>query len=294
MKKNIILLSIGFALIAGLTSCTGGSKPKNTALKTEADSLSYAFGRLNAQGLNQYLSQSLQLDTLKVLDNFLEGFISAVRDTSAQARAYRAGVSLGDRVAGQFAGFEQYFFEGTDNKVNRDAFVLAFYQAAKGANMKMTLEEAGALLDAHQARAMEKEFGANKTTGDVFLAENATKEGVTVLPSGLQYRVIREGKGAKPAAESEVKVHYVGRFIDGTVFDSSIERGEPVVFPVNEIISGWTEGLQLMPAGSKWELFIPQELAYGAQGSQNPFTGEYTVPPFSALIFEVELLEIVK
>ena len=138
-----------------------------------------------------------------------------------------------------------------------------------------------------EAKAAER----NKTfaaKGEAFLAENAQREGVFVTESGLQYEVITMGEGEKPTAESTVKVHYHGTLIDGTVFDSSVERGEPIEFPLNGVIKGWTEGLQLMPIGSKFRLFIPYQLAYGEQGA-----GEL-IGPCEALIFEVELLDIVK
>ena len=292
MKKNIILLS--FALIAGLFSCTGGgSKPQNVVLKTDADSLSYAFGQLTAQNLHRNLAAQYKADSLKVLDSFLEGFKSAVQDSSIQARAYRDGLAFGDRLASQFAGIEGFFFSGdTTQRVNRDAFVLAFYQAAKGIDPKMTHEQAEALVDALQTKALLKQFGANKAAGEAFLAQNATKEGVKVLPSGLQYRVIKEGTGAVPTAAQTVKVNYTGRLMDGTVFDQSKEPFE-VDLKAPRVIPGWVEVLNLMPVGSKWEVFIPQDLAYGEQGNQNPYTGEYSIQPFTALVFDIEMLGIV-
>lgn len=143
-----------------------------------------------------------------------------------------------------------------------------------------------------QAEALakaEKEFGDNKLAGEKFLEENKTKPGVKTTESGLQYIVEKQGTGEKPSATSKVKVHYKGTLIDGTVFDSSIDRGKPAEFGVNQVIKGWTEGLQLMPVGSKYKFFIPQELAYGAF----PRKGG-PIKPFSTLIFEVELLDIVK
>jgi len=140
---------------------------------------------------------------------------------------------------------------------------------------------------ARQAEEMQKADG-NRAAGEAYLAENAKREGVVTTPSGLQYEVSQMGTGAKPAAADQVKVHYTGTLVDGTVFDSSVERGEPAVFGVGQVIPGWVEGLQLMPVGSKWKLFIPSDLAYGPSG------GGGKIPGNSVLVFEVELLEIVK
>lgn len=133
-----------------------------------------------------------------------------------------------------------------------------------------------------------KQFEPNKLAGEKFLAENAKKEGVVTLPSGLQYQILKAGDGPKPTANDKVKTHYHGTLIDGTVFDSSVQRGEPITFPVTGVIQGWVEALQLMPVGSKWKLFVPESLAYGIRGS-GP-----TIKPYSALVFEVELLSIEK
>jgi FKBP-type peptidyl-prolyl cis-trans isomerase len=125
-----------------------------------------------------------------------------------------------------------------------------------------------------------------RSTGDTFLAGNKGKDGIQITESGLQYRVLEEGAGESPQSTDQVTVHYTGKLIDGTVFDSSVERGEPAQFGVNQVIPGWVEGLQLMKIGAKYEFFIPQELAYGEQGSQG------AIPPFAALIFEVELIKV--
>jgi len=138
-----------------------------------------------------------------------------------------------------------------------------------------------------QQKQMEQQFGKNRKEGETFLEENKAKEGVTVLESGLQYQVLKKGSGESPKPTSTVKVHYEGKLLNGKVFDSSIERGEPTQFGVSQVIRGWTEALLLMKPGDKWKLFIPQELAYGAsppRGSQ--------ILPFSVLVFEVELLEV--
>ena len=142
-------------------------------------------------------------------------------------------------------------------------------------------------MQALQSKKMEKNFGANKVAGEKFLADNKTKPGIITTASGLQYQVITKGNGPLPTDTSKVKVNYHGTLIDGTVFDSSVDRKEPVVFPVNQVIKGWTEALKLMPVGSKYKLFVPQELAYGG-------ADRGAIKPFSMLIFDVELLSIEK
>lgn len=159
------------------------------------------------------------------------------------------------------------------------------------------LEGHATLLDDAEAQRTVSEFlqrqqaeagKAVREEGERFLAENAQKEGVTVLPSGLQYVVLTEGTGAKPKATDRVKCHYEGRLTDGTVFDSSYRRGEPAVFPLNGVIAGWTEGVQLMGEGAKFRFFIPYQLAYGERGAGQ------SIPPYAALVFDVELIEVVK
>lgn len=167
--------------------------------------------------------------------------------------------------------------------------------ALKGQKTLLTIDQAGDVMNTFQqkqyavrnAEAM-KVSAENKKTGNAFLAENKTKPGVTTTASGLQYSIEKEGTGAKPTATDRVKVHYTGRLLDGTVFDSSVERKTPAEFGVNEVIKGWTEALQLMPVGSKWKLYIPSELAYGDRGAGQD------IKPGSTLMFDVELLDIIK
>jgi len=156
-----------------------------------------------------------------------------------------------------------------------------------GKETKYTPEMANAIIENYLKVAGEAKFAQNKNLGEAFLTENASKEGVHSTASGLQYEIITKGSGAKPAATSMVTVHYHGTLIDGTVFDSSVERGQPATFGVHQVIPGWTEALQLMETGSKYRLYIPQELAYGA----HPHPGG-AIKPYSALIFDVELLEV--
>lgn len=176
--------------------------------------------------------------------------------------------------------------------IEPDSFSLALTDVRDGKESRISEEEMQKIMQEVQQKAMakqeeeqKKQSEANIAAGQKYLEENKAKEGVTVTASGLQYKVITEGKGAKPKATDTVTVNYTGKLIDGTVFDSSEKNGGPVSFPLDGVIAGWTEGLQLMPQGSKWEIVIPSELAYGA-GGQGP------IPPSSTLIFEVELLEI--
>jgi FKBP-type peptidyl-prolyl cis-trans isomerase FklB len=161
-------------------------------------------------------------------------------------------------------------------------------QEAMRDNAKITPEEANQMVNAYIGGKREKEMNMNLEAGKQFLVENATKEGVVVLESGLQYKILQAGDGQVPTAKDRVTVHYHGTLIDGTVFDSSIQRGEPATFGVTQVIQGWVEALQLMPKGSKWRLFIPANLAYGNRSAGS------LIKPNSALIFDVELLDIAK
>lgn len=156
-----------------------------------------------------------------------------------------------------------------------------------GKELKFTPQQANEIIQQFVNEQGEKKYAANKEAGEQFLAENAKKEGVQVTDSGLQFEVVNEGAGEKPGPTSTVTVHYHGTLPDGTVFDSSVTRGEPATFGVNQVIKGWTEALQLMNKGAKYRLYIPQELAYGA----NPHPGG-PIEPFMALVFDVELLDI--
>ncbi|MBO7239982.1 MAG: FKBP-type peptidyl-prolyl cis-trans isomerase [Bacteroidaceae bacterium] len=170
--------------------------------------------------------------------------------------------------------------------MNVDDFVKALKDVLTGAKTEMSHSEAQSVVNEHFRKLAEAAYEQNKACGESFLANNAKKEGVTVLPSGLQYEVITAGNGKKPSATDRVQCHYEGTLIDGTVFDSSIKRGEPAVFGVNQVIKGWVEALQLMQEGAKWRLYIPYDMAYGEHGA-----GEM-IPPYSALVFDVELIKV--
>lgn len=172
-------------------------------------------------------------------------------------------------------------------KINPDAMAEAIADAFAGKTPKYGQDEANAIIQQYLQKVSESKFAEHKDAGEAFLAENKTKPGIHTTPSGLQYEVIEEGTGAMPTAEDTVEVHYHGTLIDGSVFDSSVQRGAPATFGVHQVIKGWTEALQLMTEGSKYRLYIPQDLAYGAQ----PHPGG-PIKPFMALIFDVELIAI--
>jgi len=171
--------------------------------------------------------------------------------------------------------------------VNPELFLNGFKDVFNGEETMIHPEDANAILEEFIGKLNENKGAGNLEEGQKFLAENKKKYGVTELPSGLQYKVLTEGEGEIPTANDQVKCHYHGTLIDGTVFDSSVERRQPAVFPVNGVIQGWVEALQLMSTGSKWRLFIPSQLAYGNNGAGG------AIGPNSALIFDVELLEII-
>nr|WP_291914239.1 FKBP-type peptidyl-prolyl cis-trans isomerase [Chitinophaga sp. CB10] len=202
---------------------------------------------------------------------------STVLKTRIDSVSYGIGLSIAENIKAQDM-----------SNVNVAMLSRAISDVLKKNPPLLTKDQADMSISNYLQQLKAEKFAKNKEAGEKFLAENKTKPGVVTLPSGLQYQIIKEGDGAKPTLSDKVKTHYHGTLIDGTVFDSSVERGEPISFPVSGVIKGWTEALQLMPVGSKWKLFIPADLAYGDRQA-GPKIG-----PGSALVFEVELLEIVK
>lgn len=203
-------------------------------------------------------------------------------ETEADSAGYAIGILVGTNNKQQVENAPG----GAD--INLDAMVAAFSVASKGEEGAMTTEEADQVIRRFFEAAGEREGQLNLEEGNAFLEQNKNREGVNTTASGLQYEVITEGNGPIPSADDRVRVHYHGTLIDGTVFDSSVDRGEPAVFGVGQVIPGWTEALQLMPVGSKWKVYIPSNLGYGERGAGAD------IGPNTTLIFEVELLEIVE
>jgi len=294
MKKLLnvsALFAMAFVMVT-MISCNAQAPKAN--LKTDLDSLAYASGINYTQGLHQYMEQQGVDSTLygEFLKGLQEGFAVDKDDKKASAR--QLGLQIGQQVGTiMLPQLNQQFFAGDSTQTfDKNNFLAGFIAGTLKDTTLMNVEEAQILSTVKgeeiRNRELEKQYGEAKAENAKFLEDNKSKDGVVAsLPSGLQYKVISEGTGAKPTAADRVKVHYAGSLIDGTEFDSSIARGEPATFGVGQVISGWTEGLQLMSVGSKYMLYIPYDLAYGTAG-----TG--SIPPFSTLIFEVELIDIVQ
>ena len=274
---------------ATFVSC-GNSTPK-ADLKDEVDTLSYAMGMAQTQGLKEYLSDRLQIDTA-YMDDFIKGLNDGANAGDDKKKAaYYAGIQIGQQISNQMVkGINHEVFGGDSTKtISLKNFMAGFVSGTTGKKGLMTIEQAGRIAQEKmvsiKAKAMEKQYGPNKVAGEKFLAANKKKPGVVTLPSGVQYKVIKEGNGPMPNDTSMVKVQYEGKTIDGNVFDSSYKRGEPVSLRANQVIKGWTEALVHMPVGSVWEVYIPQNLAYGEREQGQ-------IKPFSVLIFKIELVSL--
>ena len=274
---------------ATFVSC-GNSTPK-ADLKDEVDTLSYAMGMAQTQGLKEYLSDRLQIDTA-YMDDFIKGLNDGANAGDDKKKAaYYAGIQIGQQISNQMVkGINHEVFGDDSTKtISLKNFMAGFVSGTTGKKGLMTIEQAGRVAQEKmvsiKAKAMEKQYGPNKVAGEKFLAANKKKPGVVTLPSGVQYKVIKEGNGPMPKDTSMVKVQYEGKTIDGNVFDSSYKRGEPVSLRANQVIKGWTEALVHMPVGSVWEVYIPQNLAYGEREQGQ-------IKPFSVLIFKIELVSL--
>ena len=274
---------------AAFTGC-GNSTPK-ADLRSDVDTLSYAIGMAQTQGLKEYLVNNLGIDTVYMAD-FIKGLNEGANagDNKKQA-AYYAGIQIGQQISNQMMkGINhQIFGDDSTKTISMKNFMAGFVSGTTGKGGLMTVDSAQnvaqTMMQTIKAREMEKSYGPNKEAGEKFLAANAKKEGVKTLPSGVQYKVIKEGTGAIPSDTSLVKVHYEGRLLNDSVFDSSYKRGQPINLRCNQTIKGWTDAMVHMPAGSIWEVYIPQELAYGERE-------QGMIKPFSMLKFKIELIEV--
>ncbi|GAB1416319.1 FKBP-type peptidyl-prolyl cis-trans isomerase N-terminal domain-containing protein [Paludibacter sp.] len=286
MKRINIIWTI-VAIVAIVSTSCSDYKAKSVSLKSELDTLNYAFGYVNGKILKQY---HLNNDsTGKQLKSFMEGVEAGLKEKEV-APEVRNVTEMGTMIGSQLKSNPDFYNDST-LKMDFNLLRQGLINGISGDTLVMNNDAArdyfNNTMQKMQTEKLEKQYKSNKEAGIKFLEENAKKDGVITTTSGLQYEIIKQGKGTLPTVTDKVKVHYHGTLIDGTVFDSSVDRGQPAEFGVTQVIKGWTEGLQLMPVGSKFKFYIPQELAYGSND-------QGTIKPFSTLIFEVELLEIVK
>lgn len=300
MKKVIIMALV---ILAGAINVDAAKKDKKAkkmvevfemdekapvVLNNAQDSVSYALGMSTTRGLMDYLQQQVGLDTMYMAD-FKKGFEEALqRGTDPKYVAYNAGVQIAQQAKNQILQRASSAFEDTPLAVNENLFFEGFLAGAMSDQSLFTPETA----DQYQRERAEemKEIQKQKAIAEntAWLEENAKKEGVVVLPSGLQYKVLVEGNGIVAEKDDNVTVKYEGKMIDGTVFDSSYTRTpDTTSFKPTQVIKGWTEALCMMPEGSKWELYIPQDLAYGSRPAGK-------IKPYSTLIFTVEVVKVEK
>ena len=305
MKHALYILALILVMSASFNSASAQSKKKKKQVVEEtpaempalpsvlsrSDSVSYAAGMNYTIGLIPYLTRQAGIDTTK-MDDFIRGFQEYLKRTDDPAfKAYAAGFDIAAQISNRMLPDVQNRFKDTQDVINTDLFYRGFVDALHNdTTVFKTIDGAGAFFQATLAEDIELKnerlYGPNREAGRAFLAENAKDTTVKVMPSGLQYKVLTAGTGDIPKATETVKVRYEGRLFDGTVFDSSSRHGDaPVSFRANQVIKGWTEALTMMPVGSKWTIYIPQELAYGEKEQGQ-------IKPFSALIFDVELVEI--
>lgn len=287
MKKMMMMAAAVAVTAMTMISC---DKNGNATLKDGVDSLAYDCGVFQSEGLKQYVTMQLGIDSAYI-DDFIKGMKEgALNEADPKKEAYLSGLAVGKDVQNMAKSLtQQVYGDDSTKSVNVKVLIAGFEAGLKGKDGR-TAEQAyndfNAKLQPVREAQLLKDFGDNKAAGEKYLAENKKKEGVKETKSGLQYKVLVEGTGALPTDTSKVEVNYEGKLIDGTVFDSSYERNMPLTIDMSMpgVIQGWVEVLKMMPAGSKWEVTIPQNLAYGAQ-NQGP------IKPFSTLIFTIEVLK---
>lgn len=290
MKKVTIVAAMAI-VAAAFTSC--GTPTPKANLKSDLDSMSYAMGMAQTQGLKDYLVQRLGVDTA-YMDDFIKGLNEGANAGDDKKRAaYFAGIQIGQQVGNQMIkGINHEIFgEDSTKTISIKNFMAGFIHGTTGTKGMMTIEQASELaqklMTDYKSQETAKQFSENKAESEKYVADYAKGKDVKKLKGGVLYKVIKQGTGAIPTDTSMVKVNYEGKTVDGNVFDSSYKRGEPVTLAANQVIPGWTTALTNMPVGSVWEIVIPQEEAYGDRAQRG-------IKPFSALIFKIELLGIEK
>lgn len=288
------LITVALAILVGATFNTTDASAKakkkkkkekdNIVVKLDnkADSLSYAAGMVRTEGLYEFLTKQMKIDTVNIAE-FIRGYNDYMADSDKKKAAYAVGQQIAMNVKDNMLPFLKKEFKTSNDSINDQLFSKGFTDAIRKDTTLMTEKTAVTYFNSRFREMMEQKKEANKKAGEEFLAANLKKEGVKMTASGLQYKVLREGNGKIATINDDVTVKYEGRLIDGTVFDSSYERSEKTAtFKPNQVIKGWTEALTMMPEGSKWELYIPQNLAYGERKAGK-------IEPYSALIFIVEV-----
>ena len=296
--RKLILIALAVLASASFNNVDAAKKKTNdkkapamkmaVKLANSSDSLSYAAGVVVTNGLLPYLQRQFGVDTTYMAD-FIEGFNEALDNMNdPRMKSRLAGMQIANQVTDRMlASIKTELVNAVDSMVD-PLFYRGFADILTNDTTVMTMKKAQGIHDQKMKHNHEVKTEKLTKAGRDFLAQNAKKPGIKVTPSGLQYEVLTQGSGEVPQKTDKVKVHYEGRLIDGTVFDASSKHGtEPASFRADQVIKGWTEALTMMPVGSKWRLYIPQELAYGERQAGQ-------IPPYSTLIFDVELVGIDK
>lgn len=298
--KKVMIIALALVVSASFLTAEAAKKKQKEAqpvvveqvvLNNSSDSVSYAGGMAITNGLLPYLQQQ-GVDTAYMAD-FIQGFKEMLKSgNDPKKAAYVMGMDIAKQLSMTILPNITKEFTDTPDSIVKEKLILGFSAALESDSTLFTQKDAEEYFRTKQQlnkeAKQEKLYGANREAGRKFLEENAKKDSVVTLPSGLQYQVLVKGEGEVPQATDRVKVNYEGRLIDGTVFDASARHGgEPAEFTPQQVIAGWTEALTMMPVGSKWRLFIPSDLAYGDRDQGQ-------IKPYSTLIFDVELVEIVK
>ena len=282
MKKLSFAAALAFAAVS-FTSCNNGGAPK-ADLKNSLDSLSYMYGIAQGTQYSQYLPQ-YQVDSTNI-DQFIKGIVEGVKYADDKNKeVYLIGMNMGMQCAKNMVPGINYRTFGDDSTktISVENLVAGLIKGLKDKKPEFTMEQINNILMEKDSVVKEQTFGENRKAGVAFLEENAGKEGVQKTESGLQYKVIKEGTGAKPEEGATVNVTYVGKLIDGTEFDSS--KGDTIPMRLNGVLPGFREALKMMPVGSEWQVYIPSELAYGSASAG-------IIKPFSTLIFDLKLVSI--